>query len=516
MMALRRRGRKVNYKENSVVSSKRAFQLNRVWLIAAIIALLATQLALAGPRAYAATFTVTTLADSGTGSLREAVSLANSSGGADTIEFDLELVPGPHVITLTSGELAVTENLTITGPGDGSVTISGENTSRMFVVNSASVTLTLERLKLTGGNGAGSIVNGWGGAIFISAGHLELSETEIYGNVGSFGGAIHLTGLSTASVRLDRSTIRNNTGASQAGGIMVANGDVYLLNSTVSHNSVTGQGGGIAVVGPTSAATILMSTIAFNTATSFGGGIYHNGDTTATGVRSFGSIFAANAATAGDPNVHVEASRQFTSLGYSILATSTGTVNAGTGDSAANPLLEEAADNGGLTQTNALGESSPAIDAIPDGACEDPISTDPILEDQRGVERPQRESCDIGAFEAEEARDGLQACLFAGSLSQVNFLPNGEATTINCARGELITLYQGTDYIACLYAGSLSQVKTSGSVNCGRGVEIGLAAGDDYHACLFSGSLSQVGTSIPSSCGRGAPVSFEAGPPVVI
>ncbi len=61
-----------------------------------------------------------------------------------------------------------------------------------------------------------------------------------------------------------------------------------------------------------------------------------------------------------------------------------------------NPTL---ANNGGPTRTHALVPRSPAIDAVPDGACPPPDT------DQRGVGRPQDGNgdggvaCDIGSFE---------------------------------------------------------------------------------------------------------------------
>lgn len=59
---------------------------------------------------------------------------------------------------------------------------------------------------------------------------------------------------------------------------------------------------------------------------------------------------------------------------------------------AADPKLGSLQDNGGDTHTHALLDDSPAIDAIPIGACA-------VTEDQRGVSRPQKDACDIGAFE---------------------------------------------------------------------------------------------------------------------
>jgi hypothetical protein len=53
-------------------------------------------------------------------------------------------------------------------------------------------------------------------------------------------------------------------------------------------------------------------------------------------------------------------------------------------------------DNGGPTETHALGEGSVAINLIPEAMCE-------VHEDQRGVERPQGPACDVGAVEMEGA-----------------------------------------------------------------------------------------------------------------
>src|SRR5262249_25417647 len=63
-------------------------------------------------RCLPSTFTVTNLLDSGDGSLRAAVAAANANPGADSIDF---AVTG--TITLTSGELDITDSVTINGPG---------------------------------------------------------------------------------------------------------------------------------------------------------------------------------------------------------------------------------------------------------------------------------------------------------------------------------------------------------------------------------------------------------------
>ena len=66
-------------------------------------------LSLSASAAHAATITVTSTADPGAGTLRQALLDANSSG--DT------LVLPSGTITLSSGELLVNKSLTLSGPG---------------------------------------------------------------------------------------------------------------------------------------------------------------------------------------------------------------------------------------------------------------------------------------------------------------------------------------------------------------------------------------------------------------
>ena len=67
----------------------------------------------------AATLTVTTTADNGAGSLRDALAVASDG---DTIQFDSAL--NGQTISLTSGELVVDTDVTINGPGSNLLTIS--------------------------------------------------------------------------------------------------------------------------------------------------------------------------------------------------------------------------------------------------------------------------------------------------------------------------------------------------------------------------------------------------------
>src|SRR5262249_45187012 len=76
-------------------------------------------------RVTPSTFLVTDLNDSGPGALRAAVLAANAPAGADTIRFGPAARDG--TIPLTSGQLTITDDLTIDGPGQNRLTVSGTN-----------------------------------------------------------------------------------------------------------------------------------------------------------------------------------------------------------------------------------------------------------------------------------------------------------------------------------------------------------------------------------------------------
>lgn len=72
------------------------------------------------------TLTVSTLDDSGAGSLRQAI--ADAAAG-DTITFNIK-----GRIILTSGALTIGQDLVIQGPGPNKLKISGNHGSRVFVI----------------------------------------------------------------------------------------------------------------------------------------------------------------------------------------------------------------------------------------------------------------------------------------------------------------------------------------------------------------------------------------------
>ena len=85
------------------------------------------------------TFAVTNLLDGPVsapgelpGSLRQAIFDANTNAGPDSIEFAEGLA---GTIELTAGQLSVVDALTIDGPDDGGITVSGGNATRVFLVS---------------------------------------------------------------------------------------------------------------------------------------------------------------------------------------------------------------------------------------------------------------------------------------------------------------------------------------------------------------------------------------------
>src|ERR1035438_2572158 len=111
------------------------------------VALTVACLLLAGS-ALANTVTVKNLNDSGTDSLREAIA---ATGNGGTINFLAGLT---GTISLTSGELGIGRNVTITGPGATSLSVSGwadgPSPSRVFNIQS-SATVTISGLTITDG-----------------------------------------------------------------------------------------------------------------------------------------------------------------------------------------------------------------------------------------------------------------------------------------------------------------------------------------------------------------------------
>ncbi len=188
------------------------------------------------PRAGAATtFHVTTTSDSGAGSLRQAVTDANNNAGADIIVFDAS---SAGTITLTSGQLAIHQDVTITGLGAADSIISGNHGSRIFYLydGTSALTVSISGLTLTEGYAANS-----GGAIKSKGNDLTLSGVTITGNSAARGGGgvyVGDYGSRHAPFTMSDSEISNNTAVGNGGGLCLYQvGDTTITNTFVSGNS---------------------------------------------------------------------------------------------------------------------------------------------------------------------------------------------------------------------------------------------------------------------------------------
>lgn len=222
-----------------------------------------------GSAASAANFTVTNLNDAGLGSLRQAIADANAAPGADTITFAAGLSGS---ITLTTGQLTVTDSVTIQGPGSNVLTVSGNNASRVLELYSGLALLDITISGLTIAHGFAS--TGAGIANFDEI--LTLDDVTLADNhATSDGGALWLDGFSMV-VTVRNSVITGNTAGQDGGGVYVEDtgGPMLFQNTVISNNQAGRHGGGIYFYDPDQSITIDSSTISGNVAGQRGGGIY--------------------------------------------------------------------------------------------------------------------------------------------------------------------------------------------------------------------------------------------------
>ena len=252
-------------------------------------------------------------------------------------------------------------------------------------------TVELTGFVLTGGSTSSPIVNG--GTLTIANsivtearglnaisndGVLNLVDTTVLGN------RVGLSNTGMAVVR--NSTISGNTGdgiSTYVGGGLPSP-TVTIVNSTISGNG----GNGIWACGATRttpAITMLNSTVSGNA---------ENAILLET-QSCFGLFDISNSIIDGDCMIEeltATSSHNIESPGDTCGFDPDGTDQVNITKEQLN--LGELADNGGPTMTHALLPGSVAIDVIPADMCE-------VDEDQRGVERPQGDACDVGAVEME-------------------------------------------------------------------------------------------------------------------
>ncbi|HEY6545671.1 MAG TPA: right-handed parallel beta-helix repeat-containing protein [Dokdonella sp.] len=242
------------------------------------LAPLAAALLCAFPAAHAATFTVTSLADAGAGSLRAANAAANAASGADTITFQTGLT---GTITLASGELRVSDSLTIAGPGANRITIDGNDASRVFHIDDNGPddrAFTFSGLAVTGGR-AVAANDDQGGGLYLAPSFdqvpLRLTNMVFTANhAARRGGAISVSGsqLTLVNVHLTGNTVEG--GFQPSGGALYADRTALVMERCrVVDNDAQLSGGGISMSSPGISAAISDTLVQGNTATHTGAGM---------------------------------------------------------------------------------------------------------------------------------------------------------------------------------------------------------------------------------------------------
>jgi predicted outer membrane repeat protein len=350
-------------------------------------------------------YTVTSTADSGAGTMRQAVLDNNTFGGGVAC---VTVNGTAHLLSVFD----VAKNLDVQGPASGSFTLDGNGVFRIFHFASG-VAARLERLSLThtssqGGDG-GAILNegsltvrvvffsgntasssGNGGAI-ASSGPLVVDKCAFRANTaGGRGGGIATSGSAQASITA--SDFISNLAVGGAALYLASSGTTALTNLTISDSFSSSSAAAVEAAG-TGPVTLESCTIASNVTEGSAGGIR---------AQSGATVSYRNTIVAGNGGSQFAGTGTLTSLGHNLSSDGTGNLVA-TGDlPSTDPLLapfSTAPAGGGIflgVRTLRLG--SPAIDAG------DPAQHPAV--DERGSLRPALAGCggsalpDIGAFEA--------------------------------------------------------------------------------------------------------------------
>ena len=373
--------------------------------------------ALEGRTLLSTTYMVTTLADSGAGSLRQAITDANTAGGTSTIDFKAGLTGN---VASSTPLPDIDSNMTLHGPGASVISIQGTATAvALYVAGGA--TAEIDNISIANGGSSNNQYDGGGIANF---GILTVVDSTISGNTtAASGGGIYNS--QSATLTVTDSTISGNT-APTGGGLSFLYGQTTLTGDTISGNNAIGVGsGGGGIYDKASQTTITNCTITGNESSTGGGGIEASAislkltDSTLSGNSSMadpgGGLVTAYGATidgtiiAGNFNGDVQTVGQAAApnslVGSNdLIGDGSGEIGGltssleGTSASPIDPMLGALADNGGPTQTLALLTGSPAIGQGAVFAAANGI-------DQRGLSRPAS-GVDIGAFQSAAGTGG--------------------------------------------------------------------------------------------------------------
>jgi hypothetical protein len=255
---------------------------------------------------------VTSTANSGTGSLRTAITSSASkvtgTTAGDTIRFHKDLED--ETIELDS-KININRNLVIDGEGN-KIELSGKETDLIFNVNAANVTILISNLTLKDGYAAIG-----GGAVACLMQNISATFTNVHfinNKAVTYGAAIDYSGYqATTTIKVNNCYFSGNE-TQMGGAINSGNSTLIVSNSTFENNSASsvyeGEGGG-AIAGKN--VTVTGSVFKDNKATVDAGAIWL--DKADASARFFANTFIGN-------------SSEGTSASGSVLsANNTGTAN---------------------------------------------------------------------------------------------------------------------------------------------------------------------------------------------
>jgi predicted outer membrane repeat protein len=223
--------------------------------------------------------TVTSLADSGAGTLRAAIQTADAGTHSDKFTIGFAVT---GTIDLQSPLPDLDNAITLQGPGAASLTVeraSGVSFAAAILTVDAGQTATLAGLTIANGNAGGIVNNG---------GALTISQSIVTGNSAYNGGGIDNF---SGTLAINASSLLDNSARTDGGGIFNY-GTLTISGSSLSGNSAGSFGGGAIFNFITGAMSISGSTLSGNSAP-LGGAIWDAGTSTTIS----GCTVAGNSAT---------------------------------------------------------------------------------------------------------------------------------------------------------------------------------------------------------------------------
>ena len=264
-------------------------------------------LLLASPLTRAANFIVSNNNDSGAGSLRAALLSANGNNEADTITFAAALEN--ETILLTSDELQISSEVTLTGFSTASLSVSGNLQRRVFELTGDAV-VTMNALTIRDGvsnsasgiSSSGSLIlnncilqnhtGGAGAALRNFGGSLTMNDCLVIDNLSDDDAAVSSFGAGPNAI--NRCRFENNR-SDRNGGAFASFGPFTITDSTFEGNHAGLNGAGL-VNG--NELDLLNCTFLNNEAVITGGAIDNRGSLDAVNCTFSGNTAASGAAIA--------------------------------------------------------------------------------------------------------------------------------------------------------------------------------------------------------------------------